>query len=36
MEGNGVKGMMEGRKEGWMDGWMDGVQAMLPIAPITL
>jgi hypothetical protein len=22
MEGNGFKGMMEGRKEGWMDGWI--------------
>jgi len=25
MEGNGFKGMMEGRKDGWMDGWMDNV-----------
>jgi hypothetical protein len=21
MEGNGFKGMMEGKKDGWMDGW---------------
>jgi hypothetical protein len=29
MEGNGFKGMMEGRKEGWIHGWMDN--ALYPL-----